>query len=89
MSVVFFIVGSVTAAFRTVSAANWYNAFFSNGVSPQSIARQLNAERVPGHKGRKWRDTTIRGRAGYGEGIINNETYLAISWPCSGFMDPL
>jgi len=33
---------------------------FAGGMSPRAIAKQLNAESIPGPGGRPWRDTTIR-----------------------------
>ncbi len=48
---------------------------FRSGRSPRSIARQLNAELVPGPKGSKWRDTTIRGHATRRTGILRNDLY--------------
>jgi DNA invertase Pin-like site-specific DNA recombinase len=49
---------------------------FAAGSSPRSIARQLNADGVPGPSGRTWMDTTIRGHASRGNGILNNELYI-------------
>jgi len=49
---------------------------FSTGSSPLAIARQLNAEDVPGPGGRSWGDTTIRGHAERGTGILRNELYV-------------
>ncbi len=46
------------------------------GASPIAIAKQLNAERVPGVDGRSWRDTTIRGHLDWGTGILRNELYI-------------
>ncbi len=48
---------------------------FSTGSSPIAIARQLNADGVPGPGGRSWIDTTIRGHAERGTGILRNELY--------------
>ena len=50
---------------------------FADGRSPRGIARALNAEGVPGPDGRPWQDTTIRGQAERGTGILNNELYVA------------
>ncbi|NKC49914.1 hypothetical protein HED54_26100, partial [Ochrobactrum anthropi ATCC 49188] len=33
-------------------------------------------EKVTGPRGRKWRDTAIRGHVGRGTGILNNESYI-------------
>ena len=50
-------------------------AMFAGGTSPIAIAKVLNGERIPGPEGRNWRDTTIRGHAGRGTGILRNELY--------------
>ena len=49
---------------------------FTGGASPIGIAKQLNAEAVPGPQGKAWRDTTIRGHALRGTGILRNELYV-------------
>jgi site-specific DNA recombinase len=49
---------------------------FAGGMSPIAIAKKLNAEQVPGPGGKAWRDTTIRGHAGRGTGILRNELYV-------------
>jgi DNA invertase Pin-like site-specific DNA recombinase len=49
---------------------------FSEGHSPVSIAKTLNAEAIPGPGGRPWRDTAIRGHAIRGTGILRNELYI-------------
>ena len=48
---------------------------FAAGESPIAIAKALNAEGVPGPGGRSWRDTTIRGHAERGTGLLRNELY--------------
>ena len=48
---------------------------FAQGNSPRAIAHALNAERVPGPKGRPWQDTTIRGHATRRTGILRNDLY--------------
>ena len=35
---------------------------YASGQSPRHIARELNADRVPGPEGRPWIDTTLRGQ---------------------------
>ncbi len=45
------------------------------GRSPLAIARSLNEEGVPSPGGRDWRDGTIRGRPGRGDGILRNPAY--------------
>lgn len=49
---------------------------YASGVSPRDIAKRLNAEGILGPRGRKWRDTAIRGHVSRGTGILNNEIYL-------------
>ncbi len=49
---------------------------FAAGVSPQALARRLNAEGVPGPEGALWSDSTLRGHAARGTGLINNELYI-------------
>ncbi|MEI6202749.1 MAG: recombinase family protein [Enhydrobacter sp.] len=49
---------------------------FVAGKSPIAIARSLNGEQVPGPGGRPWLDTTIRGHAARGTGILRNELYV-------------
>src|SRR3546814_5831059 len=46
--------------------------------SPRAIARDLNADGIPGPKGSAWRDTGIRGDVRRGTGIINNELYAGV-----------
>ncbi|MCC5979917.1 MAG: recombinase family protein [Salinarimonas sp.] len=48
---------------------------FAAGASPNVIARRLNGEKIPGPGGRAWGDTTIRGHAGRGTGILRNALY--------------
>src|SRR5512134_3870071 len=50
---------------------------FAAGEGPRAIARALNERGVPGPHGRPWGDTTIRGHAKKGTGILNNELYRA------------
>ena len=49
---------------------------YASGGSPQSIAKQLNAEHVPGPDCRSWGPSTLHGHATRGTGILNNELYL-------------
>jgi site-specific DNA recombinase len=51
---------------------------FASGKSPKAIAVDLNREGVPGPLGREWGDTSIRGHASRGTGIINNELYAGV-----------
>ena len=54
---------------------------YADGISPRDIAQLLNKESIPGPRGRKWRDTAIRGHVGRGSGILNNESYIGrIVW---------
>jgi site-specific DNA recombinase len=65
-------------------------AEFANGHSPRAIAKRLNAEGVPGPGGRPWGDTTIRGQAERGTGVLNNALYVGrLEWNrCSYVKDP-
>lgn len=49
---------------------------YADGMSPRDIAKLLNKEKVPGPRGKKWRDTAIRGHVSRGVGILNNEIYI-------------
>jgi DNA invertase Pin-like site-specific DNA recombinase len=49
---------------------------FAAGQSPRAIAKQLNLERVVGPNGGTWADTTIRGHAARGTGILRNRLYI-------------
>jgi site-specific DNA recombinase len=49
---------------------------FAAGMSANAIAKQLNAEGVPGPRGLLWRDTAIRAHRQRGTGILNNELYI-------------
>ncbi len=49
---------------------------FAAGISPRAIARRLNGEGIPGPSGKLWTDSTIRGHAKRGTGLINNELYM-------------
>ena len=49
---------------------------FAAGASPIAIARALNAENIAGPGGRAWRDTTLRGHALRGTGILRNELHV-------------
>jgi hypothetical protein len=51
---------------------------FAAGKSPHAIARDLNADGIPGPSGRPWSDTTIRGKRSLGIGILNNEMYVGV-----------
>ena len=49
---------------------------FAEGKSAKAIAKELNAERVPGPAGGTWGPSTIHGHAGRGTGILNNRLYV-------------
>jgi hypothetical protein len=51
---------------------------FAAGKSPRAIATDLNRDGIPGPFGHTWGDTTIRGHACRGNGIVNNELYAAV-----------
>ena len=51
-------------------------ADFAAGKSPRRIAAELNREGIPGPGGRPWGDTTIRGHALRGTGVLRNELYV-------------
>ena len=63
---------------------------FAAGKSPRAIAKGLNADGIPGPNGRQWRDTTLRGQADRGTGILNNSLYVGrLEWNrCSYIKDP-
>ncbi len=63
---------------------------FGEGRSPRAIARQLNLDNIPGPGGRPWGDTTIRGQANRGTGVLNNALYAGrLEWNrCSYIKDP-
>jgi site-specific DNA recombinase len=63
---------------------------YANDKSPRGIARELNEQAVPGPGGREWGDTTIRGQADRGTGLLNNTLYVGrLSWNrCSYVKDP-
>ena len=48
------------------------------GRSPEAIARELNAEGVPGPDGRLWANTGIRGHVDRGTGLLNNDLYRGL-----------
>jgi site-specific DNA recombinase len=49
---------------------------FATGKSPRRIAADLNREGIRGPAGRPWGDTTIRGHALRGTGVLRNELYV-------------
>ncbi len=63
---------------------------YAAGRSPRKIAHLLNEEGIAGPGGRSWGDTTIRGQADRGTGLLNNTVYNGLlSWNrCSYVKDP-
>jgi site-specific DNA recombinase len=51
---------------------------FAVRKSPRAIATDLNRDGIPGPFGHTWGDTTIRGHACRGNGIVNNELYAGV-----------
>lgn len=52
-----------------------FRAFVAH-ISPETIAKTLNAEGIPGPMGVAWSPSTIHGHARRGTGILNNELYI-------------
>src|SRR3546814_12644493 len=48
---------------------------YAAGRSAQAIAAGLNADGIPGPKGKHWQHTTILGHRKRGTGVLNNELY--------------
>jgi site-specific DNA recombinase len=63
---------------------------YGDGRSPEAIAKRLNEDCIPGPGGRSWSNTTIRGQAARGTGVLNNELYRGVLvWNrCSYVKDP-
>jgi DNA invertase Pin-like site-specific DNA recombinase len=51
---------------------------FAAGKSPRAIATDLNRDGIRGPFGHTWGDTTIRGHACRGNGVVNNELYSGV-----------
>lgn len=49
---------------------------YASGLSSKATAKLLNAEGIPGPRGRVWRPSTIHGNQQTGTGILNNELYI-------------
>ena len=49
---------------------------FAAGISPRAIARRLNDEGIAAPDGALWTDSTLRGHAARGTGLLNNELYV-------------
>ncbi|WP_416045225.1 recombinase family protein [Caenispirillum bisanense] len=63
---------------------------YAAGASPRGIAAGLNADGIPGPRGGEWADTTIRGSAAKGTGLLNNALYVGrLVWDrCSYVVEP-
>ena len=63
---------------------------YAGGKTPEAIAKGLNADHVSGPGGRLWSNTTIRGQADRGTGLLNNVMYRGIlEWNrCSYIKNP-
>jgi len=63
---------------------------FADGASPEAIAKGLNKEGIAGPGSRPWSNTTLRGQADRGTGILNNALYKGeLQWnKCSYVKDP-
>lgn len=56
-------------------------AEYNAGISPDAIAKRLNAEGVPSPTGREWRASTINGSRKRNNGILRNALYVGeILW---------
>lgn len=49
---------------------------YAAGACPRAIVRRLNDDGIPRPRGKRWSDTTLRGHAKRGTGILNNELYV-------------
>jgi site-specific DNA recombinase len=58
------------------SAVSSGNSQWGNRRAP--VATDLNRDGIPGPFGRSWGDTTIRGHACRGNGVVNNELYAGV-----------
>ncbi|WP_432804173.1 recombinase family protein, partial [Azospirillum argentinense] len=78
------------ATLRFFEASRRIFTLYVDGMSPRAIARLLNDENVPGPRGRRWVDTTIRGQVARGTGILNNANYAGVlEWGrCEFVKDP-
>ena len=63
---------------------------YAAGKSPRTIAHELNAEGVPGPRGKGWGPSTLFGNVKRGNGILNNELYIGkLVWNRQRFLkDP-
>lgn len=51
---------------------------YAAGASPIAIVQRLNAEQIPGPRGRGWSESTVNGEAKLGHGILHNELYIGV-----------
>ena len=63
---------------------------YAAGKSPRQIAHELNAEGVPGPRGKGWGPSTLFGNVKRGNGVLNNELYIGrLIWNRQRFLkDP-
>ena len=63
---------------------------YAAGKSPRRIAHELNAEGVPGPRGKGWGPSTLFGNVKRGNGVLNNELYIGrLVWNRQRFLkDP-
>lgn len=63
---------------------------YAAGKSPRRIAQELNAEGIPGPRGKGWGPSTLFGNVKRGNGILNNELYVGkLVWNRQRFLkDP-
>lgn len=51
---------------------------YAAGISPFAIVRGLNAEGIPGPRGRLWYSTALYGEKNHKRGILRNEIYVGV-----------
>lgn len=51
---------------------------YASGKSPFAIACDLNAEGVPGPRGKLWHSTALHGEKNHKRGILRNEIYIGV-----------
>ena len=63
---------------------------YAGGKTPEAIVKDLNREGVRGPEGREWSNTTLRGQAARGTGLLNNTLYRGVlEWNrCSYIKNP-
>ncbi|TCI00690.1 recombinase family protein [Roseococcus sp. SYP-B2431] len=70
------ITGEMEIAAEEASIVRRIFAAYAGGQSPRSIAKQLNAEGVPGPRGGKWTASLLLGGAGRETGLLRNRLYV-------------